>query len=844
MKRLLHPFVLILLAGTATALAVLILATPVFQASPVSAASPPPAASDEGGKEPQCVAGNQGFAGAAEQKKKLQAISNVEQARDFFGVESRDNQIDVRYYYDEGKSGFVLRKEPNGKTAQSLTRFKCNPWVQWTNDNGDQSEANKSGGTVRFVLAGVQYRKEGSNLERGFTLDKQGIIWIFEQEYNPKIKVLKWSRDDGGDKSRLVFNGECSEVQNLSENSYISSVDDKDINEPESLPDDPGDDKKINDLKKKYNLEGQDCTTDNGALGNIIKDVQRLIAGGMETVLKVIVGWITGIVDIGSLSKNPGLVGAWETFRTLVNLMFVVILIVIAFSNILRVDTDKYGMRSLLPRLVFAVIAVNFSFLLVQIMVNFAYILSKPFLNQSIALITDPPAGGSLVETGGSFGQFIVGMIALLIVIIALAVLLFVFIVRIVVIWIIAAFSPFVFFFMVLPVTRSLSGMWWKNAVKWIFMAPIAFMILFVASELISGGGNQNDAGISDPSWILKIGVFVGACYAAVTIPLKLGGEIMSSAAKGGKMGGKGLGKFGVGAAVGAAGGSKNPMKFARQGGAALEARKANQKQAAQLGAASSQARLSNMLGGTRLGRGVASTVTGGNAATVAAQHAGVVDKFASDISKDGRIGIAEQRQIANGEHGALTAAGQHGAASLARTKEGRQAAGRLLAQKGLLTQEYLDKMPSNSLRNEQFEAGNNKFMQNVDPMLAGLGPNQELSPTSEGIVTSAMASADPTSAKHFKFEHMADSLKPHHSAPRRRAAGAQLKGMQGAQVNALLDRKTSRTFVSEDVEREGLVEGLEHGLNNGFYDHDLPRKQEIEQAVTNYKTHGSSTGP
>src|SRR5690606_32684914 len=107
-------------------------------------------------------------------------------------------------------------------------------------------------------------------------------------------------------------------------------------------------------------------------------------------------------------TSNPnevtGLAEAWRTIRDLVNILFMVILAALAIVTIVRLDTKRYNVRSLLPLLIFAIITVNFSFLFATVIVNTAYILSQPFLTAAREIVEHAGLlGSSSTATADSF---------------------------------------------------------------------------------------------------------------------------------------------------------------------------------------------------------------------------------------------------------------------------------------------------------------------------------------------------------------------------------------------------------------------------------------------------------
>ena len=412
---------------------------------------------------------------------------------------------------------------------------------------------------VRFVLTEIHWMHQ-SNIET-FAIPGQGgqekNVYVFRNEYNPNLALYLQAKDAIGDglinavdAYWFTYAPSCEEHTeenwisdidwggSLSEGKYFNGVGLSDTDDESEIH-------KVADEFNNINICGKNNSIFAGAMQQALTSVKNATDG----IFVWIKDALLNVIEIGTLSDNRGLTEAWKTIRDFVNLIFILLMVAIAFSNILRIDTDKYGVRALLPRLVFGVIAVNFSFILVQIMVNVAYVVGQPFAEKAFNLIASPPADSAILDPSEQIGQFIVALLLVIAVIIGFVILFFFFVVRILMIWMLTALSPFVFLFMILPLTRSLASSWWKNAMKWIFMAPVAFILLFVAAELL--GTQQSGQDVQGPDYALRVAFFVGAAIAAVMIPLKLGGEVMSRAGggakKAGRMGfgtGKGLGGF------------------------------------------------------------------------------------------------------------------------------------------------------------------------------------------------------------------------------------------------------------------------------------------------------------
>ncbi len=326
-------------------------------------------------------------------------------------------------------------------------------------------------------------------------------------------------------------------------------------------------------------------------------------------------------VQTSNPNSVPGLADAWKTIRDLVNILFMLILVTLSVMTIARIDAQKYNVRSLLPMLVFAVITVNFSFLFATIMVNTAYVLSQPFLASALEVIKHAgQLGAGFGQNADSFGTAIVMLLASLLLLAALAVLLFFFIIRIIVIWLLAAMSPIVCLFMVLPLTRGEGTKLLQSAVRWVYMAPISFLILYVGSQVAFPTSGQNQT----VDALLSALFYGGLIVAAVIIPIGLGGQVMRMAAGHGSRAAKLGGKGGLGIASALpVGGGMTAGEALRTGRGYMKLRKDAQEQRGLERAAGWQSAIHDSLGDS----GIAKSLTGRDATQASTVTEGLVDE-------------------------------------------------------------------------------------------------------------------------------------------------------------------------------------------------------------------------
>ena len=103
-----------------------------------------------------------------------------------------------------------------------------------------------------------------------------------------------------------------------------------------------------------------------------------------------------------SPDNNP-LYTAWSVMRSIANVAFVIVFLIIIFSQLTSAGVSNYGVKKLLPRLIVGAILVNISFFICAIAVDVSNILGvgvqQVFDGISRATVNDP---GSSEETWGS----------------------------------------------------------------------------------------------------------------------------------------------------------------------------------------------------------------------------------------------------------------------------------------------------------------------------------------------------------------------------------------------------------------------------------------------------------
>ncbi len=203
----------------------------------------------------------------------------------------------------------------------------------------------------------------------------------------------------------------------------------------------------------------------------------------------------------------------WSSFRNLADVFFVLIFFVIIFGT--GLGLDNYTVKKTLPRLIAATILVQFSFLIVGILVDVSNVLGAG-INTLIAAVNVPgvgpdPAKHALDVVGGIEAVGVAGaagfiavsvgaiMPVMLAVVSALLGLVAVFVtlqLRLLLINFLIVIAPLAFVLWTLPNTEKYFSKWWKFLLELLLMYPIIILLFSVAALFTNITNASNDKAI------------------------------------------------------------------------------------------------------------------------------------------------------------------------------------------------------------------------------------------------------------------------------------------------------------------------------------------------------------
>ncbi len=251
----------------------------------------------------------------------------------------------------------------------------------------------------------------------------------------------------------------------------------------------------------------QTCYDQVGAIGWIVCPSTGAIAKAIDAIYSIIQN-LLAVKPISSDSKSP-IHLVWEYGRNISNIVFVIFILVVIYSQLTGIGLSNYGIKKTLPRIIIAAILVNLSFVICQLAVdvsNIAGVSLRGFFTSIeesaiaggaldgaikvtwVDLVTAIAGGGTLAgiaitATGGIVAFIWMLIPAVLGAIISIVVGLITIAARQAVVALLIMISPLAFVAYLLPNTEVYFDKWRKMLIQMLVFYPM-FSLLFGASEL------------------------------------------------------------------------------------------------------------------------------------------------------------------------------------------------------------------------------------------------------------------------------------------------------------------------------------------------------------------------
>ena len=353
-------------------------------------------------------------------------------------------------------------------------------------------------------------------------------------------------RPDGQDKSNEQIDKLFTDC--IAKNSGL----DKDTVNNNKAPIAWDDIKKDVDTSEKKDEDGEpesSCSGDLGSLGWLICPSMSLGGKLADAGYSSVSMFLDISPDI--FNDNPELGGAkqaWNFFRDIANVVFVLLFLWVIFSQISNVGVSNYGIKKILPKLILGAILINLSFYICQLAVDLSNILGYALKGVlEVASLKAEPSKIGAVDTfvalftrgialvGTALFAFLTVSIPMIIwVLVSLAVAFLILVLRQAAVILLIAISPIAFAAWLLPNTESLFKKW-VSAFK-------GLLVVFPVVSLMYGSGKLAGAVLSNSSG--GIMQFVAMCAPIVPLiatPFVIKSSLNSLGSLGAKLSNNGL---------------------------------------------------------------------------------------------------------------------------------------------------------------------------------------------------------------------------------------------------------------------------------------------------------------
>ncbi|MEI7498428.1 MAG: hypothetical protein WCK11_04045 [Candidatus Falkowbacteria bacterium] len=330
--------------------------------------------------------------------------------------------------------------------------------------------------------------------------------------------------------------------------------------------------------------------TDSGTFTSWVKNrivvvlgwVVYMIASGVGAIGAWLIGFMADVAMFNNIIDNDTVREGWKISRDLCNMFFILILLIIAFGTILRIDS--YEAKKTLPKLIIMAILINFSKTICGLLIDFAQIFTITFANafvstgasNNLVSLLGMDKMWSMAKSGGggftgidnqsnqdlgfsTLAGLLLALVATLIAVVVIIAIVVTLIMRIVMLWVYVILSPFAYLLAAFPSGQKYSQMWWQEFTANVLTGPILIFFMWLAFSTAQSSANKlsikneiysnYNGTASIISAFLTNGVFttylitIGLMIAGLTVAQKVGGV-------GAGIAGKAMNKIQSGAAL------------------------------------------------------------------------------------------------------------------------------------------------------------------------------------------------------------------------------------------------------------------------------------------------------
>ena len=239
-------------------------------------------------------------------------------------------------------------------------------------------------------------------------------------------------------------------------------------------------------------------------------------------VLLPLINLVVKIVSYNNFLDSHAVTIGWPLVRDVSNMFFVVFLLIIVFSTILKIS--KYHYKTALFKLILMAILINFSKTIMGFLIDFGQVIMLTFVNAfrdaaannlvnafglTEILKIDKPDPNDPTDTINNleiFGSLLLGIIMMVVAIGVMLAYVGVLLYRIIALWILVILSPLAFLLQAFDGTTKYASELWTKFWKQLSTGVILAFFLWLALSILAGSVETGDtasitAGAAVPQW-------------------------------------------------------------------------------------------------------------------------------------------------------------------------------------------------------------------------------------------------------------------------------------------------------------------------------------------------------
>ncbi len=325
-------------------------------------------------------------------------------------------------------------------------------------------------------------------------------------------------------------------------------------------------------------------------VASILTSIETGVLNVLGSILSLLMPALIFVAEYNAFTTSAPVTDGWVIVRDLCNMFFILILLLIAFATILRVE--GYDIKKMVPKLVIMAILINFSKTICGLIIDFAQVIMNTFISPfagigSISMTTmlglntmsSFSSSGVAATQWSIFAAYAFALIYTLIAAVVLVVIFVVLVVRIVMLWIYIVLSPLSYLLATFPQGQRYVSQWWEEFTKNVIVGPVLAFFLWLSfvslgttnsGTNILGNGAPTDSLIKDVpqgltgamtlDQLIKFTISIGMLVGGLMVTQQMGGYM-------GKIAGQGMAKIQGGAKI-LGGGLRKTITGGLKGGA------------------------------------------------------------------------------------------------------------------------------------------------------------------------------------------------------------------------------------------------------------------------------------